>query len=86
MQYRTLSPLNHDGRQFAAGQLIDLTEMHAIQLLAGKAIEPAHKPFGKRIVMAHPNTSPEVSAFRPDEIDPKRLGATDLLFQPVKRS
>lgn len=86
MQYRTLSPLNHDGRQFAAGQLIDLTEMHAIQLLAAKAIEPAHKPFGKRIVMAHPHATPEVSAFRPDEIDPKRLGPADLLFPPAKRS
>jgi hypothetical protein len=86
MQYRTLSPLNQDGRHVAAGQLIELTETQAVQLLDLKAIEPVHKPFVKRIVMAYPHTSPEVTAFRPDEIDPKRLGAADLLFQPQKTS
>ena len=51
MQYRTLEKINRDGRDIPAGELIDLTETEAAQLLDLKAIEPAHKRFMRRVVV-----------------------------------
>ena len=45
MQYRTLENIRMDGRNIPPGQLIDLTESNARQLLASGAVEPVHKPF-----------------------------------------
>lgn len=54
MQYRTLENVLMDGRNIPPGELIDLTETGARQLLEIKAIEPNHKPFARRVVMPGP--------------------------------
>ena len=51
MQYRTLEPIHRNGHTIPAGELIDLTEPEAKQLLAVNAIEPNHKPFARRLVV-----------------------------------
>lgn len=51
MQYRTLENIRHCGRDIKPGQLIELTESQAAQLLATKAIEPVHRRFEKAIVV-----------------------------------
>ena len=49
MQYRTLETVRMDGRNIAPGELIDLTEAGARQLLTSGAVEPVHKPFGRHV-------------------------------------
>lgn len=84
MQYRTLSPIAHDGQKFFAGELIDLTDAQATPLLKSKFVEPAHKPFGKRVVMPYASATTEEPVVNRAEIDPLRLGSADLLLPPTK--
>lgn len=51
MQYRTLENIRLDGRAVDPGDLIELTETEAAQLLASKAIEPIHKRFTRLVVV-----------------------------------
>lgn len=55
MQYRTLENIRMDGRDISPGELIDLTESDAQQLLKSQAIEPIHKPFARRVVVPGTN-------------------------------
>jgi hypothetical protein len=47
MQYQVLSPIRHDGKAIAPGELIDLGESQATALLASGAVEIAFKPYQK---------------------------------------
>lgn len=49
MQYRALGPIKNNGRRFAAGEILDLTEADAAPLLEIQAVEPVHKPFTGQI-------------------------------------
>jgi hypothetical protein len=49
MQYRTLTPIRHDGFDIAAGEVVDLDKSSADGLLAENAIEPVHKPFSGKL-------------------------------------
>ena len=49
MQYRTLENVVMDGRNIPPGQLVDLTETAARQLLATGAVEPVHKRFARPV-------------------------------------
>lgn len=55
MQYRTLENIRMDGRDIPPGQLIDLAESDARQLLESQAVEPIHKPFTKRVAVPGTN-------------------------------
>ncbi|BBO20449.1 MAG: hypothetical protein HKUEN07_12910 [Rhodocyclaceae bacterium] len=49
MQYKVISPLQHDGRTFQPGVLIDLPEKDAAPLLASQTIERTAKPFTAKL-------------------------------------
>lgn len=51
MQYVALSNIHHDGVKTLAGELVELTESDAIELLKCKAIKPAVIRFSKSIVV-----------------------------------
>lgn len=49
MQYKVISPLNHNGRNIQPGALIDLPKEQAAPLLASQTIELAAKPFTAKL-------------------------------------
>ena len=51
MQYRTLENIRMDGRDIPPGELIDLSESDARQLLASGAVEPVHKRFARPVAL-----------------------------------
>lgn len=45
MQYKALSPIKHGGGTIQPGEVLDLTELEAAELLQLGAIELSHQPF-----------------------------------------
>lgn len=49
MQYRTTTPIKHNGTRFTEGELLDLSDAEAQQLLELGAIEPVDMPFSGQL-------------------------------------
>lgn len=45
MQYKVLLAMQHDGQSVKPGDMLDLTEQQAAELLRRDLIETPHKPF-----------------------------------------
>jgi hypothetical protein len=45
MQYKVLLEMQHDGSQVKPGDMLDLTEQQAAELLRRGLVESPHKPF-----------------------------------------
>lgn len=49
MQYKVMTPIQHDGTRYEFGETINLSNQEAAELLRLKAVQPIDQPFSKEV-------------------------------------